>query len=117
VKPPAQCHLWQKEILDSKDLREAFQLVESYIDESHLHKTLMQCKTCGQLYFYEFYEEIDWDDGRDLQYQTYIPVDTEEEIVALKTASLLELFAFSPRLQSDWLAPGALEVRWVGKEP
>ena len=60
----------------------------------------------GQLYFYEFYEVVDWKDGNDKQYSTYIPVDTPEQIEALKASSVFDLLRFFPRLQG---------THWIGK--
>jgi len=96
---------------------EGFELLETYVEESHWWRYLLKCRECGQTYFFEFYEEIDWDEGKDPQYCTYIPVQTDEEIAAVREASLFDLMKFFPRLQVDF-PKGAKErsVRWV-KEP
>lgn len=70
----------------------------------------------GQLYFFEFYEEIDWEGGNDPQYTTYIPVETNEEIETLKKSSPLELLQFFPRLQIDFPKEAKEpKVWWNGK--
>ncbi len=38
----------------------------AYADESHFQRYLLKCRECGQLYFFEFLEEIDWSHGKDL---------------------------------------------------
>jgi hypothetical protein len=63
---------------------------------------LLRCRECGQLYFYEFFEWIDWEGGNDPQYTTYIPVESDTEIEALKKASSFELLKYFLRLQRDW---------------
>jgi len=55
-----------------------------------------------QLYFFEFYEEIDWDKGNDPQYTTYIPVSTIEQGVELALLEPLALVGASPRLCIDY---------------
>ena len=81
---------------------ERFELVELYVDESHRRRYLLKCRECGQLYFYEFYEIIDWDDGEGPQYSTYIPIETAAEIEALRATDHFDLRQFSPRLQDDF---------------
>ena len=74
-----------------------FELLETFVDESHLSRDLLKCKECGQLYFAEFYEEIDWEDGDDPQFWTYIPVQTGVEIEMLKRASPPKLLEYLPQ--------------------
>jgi hypothetical protein len=115
MKKPIRCVLWNKKDLISKDLNYTnFELVETLEEESHFSRRLMKCKECGQLYFKEFYEEIDWIDGDDPQYSTYIPVETKEEIDMLKKTSIFELLQYYPRIQDDF-PKGVKEatVRWV----
>lgn len=96
------------------NLKDDFTRLRVYHDESHFMRSLLQCKECGQLYFYEFTEEIDWEEGNDPQYRALIPVDSEEEaeeISALPPAELIQVF---PRLHIDWpSSAGAPEARWV----
>jgi hypothetical protein len=116
MKTPTQCALWENPRLIGRSPEQFFKRIDTYVDESHLMRSLLSCRECGQLYFYEFYEEIDWKDGDDPQYQTYIPVETDVEIEALKNASTVELLQFSPRLQRDF-PKGAEQpdTRWIGK--
>jgi len=66
------------------------------------------------LYFYEFYEVIDWMNGNDPQYRSYLPVDSIEEADELARLSVFDILDHYPRLQSDW--PTAAEhprVFWI----
>jgi len=117
IQKPLQCHLWQKEEVSSDDLAaENFAVVKTYLDESHAIRRLLQCRHCGQLYFYEFTEEIDWEGGNDPQHRVWIPVGSRAEAGELSRLPRLELLQLSPRLQSDW--PQEVEkpqVQWIGK--
>lgn len=113
---PMRCHLWKREGLTANDLRDAFEILETFESSSHLKRHLLRCKDCGQLYFYEFYEEIDWERGHDPQYQTYIPVETKDQIEALKATDNYTLLRYTPRLQKDWPSDAERpQVEWVGR--
>ena len=114
---PTNCHLWQMKTLTSKDLHGCFELVEEMSEEdSHYRRALLRCKSCGQLYLYEFYEWIEWEGGNDPQYQTWIPVASREEAVEVNKADYIELLKFSPRLQSDFPKDASEpKVFWVGR--
>jgi hypothetical protein len=91
-----------------------FELLDTYAKESHWWRYLLKCRECGQLYFFEFDEDIDWDEGNDPQYSIYIPVESDDQIAMLKDTSPLQLLRFFPRLQKvfpkDAEAPSA---HWV----
>lgn len=107
LKAPEQCHLWGKENIAREDLD--FDVVEVYEDSSHLGRALLRCKRCGQLYYYEFYEVIDWEEGDDKQYCTYIPVENDRGLIdTLNKKSSLELLGVSPKLQWDNGGP----IKW-----
>ena len=110
---PINCHLWQKEKLTPEDLD--FEIVETIEESSHFDRSILRCKRCGQLYFYEFLEFIDWEGGDDKMHVTHIPIE-EKDIEELKTKSSLELLAYSPRLQWDTHGENADKVIWIGKE-
>lgn len=99
---PEQCRLWKAGDLTSDELNGAFEVVSEYVDESHLIRRLDRCAECGQLYFYEFYEEIDWVAGNDPQYRTYIPVKDAAEAARLSEMNRLELLSLTPRLNKDY---------------
>ncbi len=64
MKKPLRCVLWKNPELVREPMRERFTLLDTYADESHLWRYLLKCRECGQYYFFEFYEEIDWVGGR-----------------------------------------------------
>jgi len=91
-----------------------FELIETFADESHFWRYLLKCRECGQRYFFEFYEQIDWDGGEDPQYSTYIPVETDADVAALNATTVSGLLEFSPRLQKDYPKEAKEpRVRWV----
>jgi hypothetical protein len=94
VSIPTECHLWNKKVLTRDDLRTSLELVKTYEDDSHLMKSLLRCKDCGHLYFHEFYEIVDWEQGNDAQYSTWIPVDDAASSDALNDLSPLELLQY-----------------------
>ena len=102
MKPPTQCVLWDRPELILEPISQRFESLETYEEESHFWRYLLKCRECGQLYFYQFYEEIDWDQGNDPQESMYIPLDCKEEAENLKNKSLFELHQCFPRLQKDF---------------
>ena len=100
MKEPIRCILWKSpELVEPAAVR--FEPVATYDDTNHWSRALLKCRECGQLYFYEFYEQTDWDCGDDPQ-STYIPIETEAEIETLKSQPPLGLLQFVPRLQKDF---------------
>jgi hypothetical protein len=92
---PSKCHLWHAEAITSNDLTvEQFAIIETYSDEEHFRRQLRRCKSCSQLYFYEFFE-TSGPDGDDPQYSTYVPVETQIDIEALKQTDHWGLLDFS----------------------
>lgn len=116
---PTRCHLWKQPKLVPEDLAgEHFDVIETYADDGHISRRLVKCKLCGQLYFREFYEEIDWRDGNDPQYTTLIPVKTNAQIEALKQLSLFELMDVLPQLRKDFPKEADQpKVYWIKKRP
>jgi hypothetical protein len=53
---------------------------------------------------------VDWKDGNDKQYSTLVPVQTPEEVAALKQTTIFTLMTYFPRLQFDGRKPA-----WIGK--
>ncbi len=115
MKEPTNCILWTKpELIAPAGAR--FEPIATYKDDNHWSRCLLKCRECGQLYFYEFYERVDWDDGDDPQYSTYIPVETEAEIETLKRQPPMGLLQFCPRLQKDFpKGAKAPRIHWVRK--
>jgi hypothetical protein len=112
LRQPTQCVLWDKpQLVGQPPVKDMFETVETFVDTSHLERTLFKCRECGQLYFYEYYEHVDFGDGNDREYLTYIPVEAPEDIAAMKEGTVFDLMRFFPRLQ---LQTG-MSPAWVGK--
>jgi hypothetical protein len=92
---PSECVLWRRENLAIEELRNIFEPLLSFAEDSHFVRKLLRCKECGHLYFYEFYEEIDWKEGKDGQYWTWIPVDDRDTARELSRLSLLDVLQFA----------------------
>jgi hypothetical protein len=114
---PRQCVYWDNpELVCSTLMKELFELIDTYADEIHLRRYLLKCRECGQLYFFEFYEWIDWEHGNDPQYSKYIPVPTMDDAQMLRKASQAELLLFSPSLNIDFPKDAdAPTIYWAGK--
>jgi hypothetical protein len=111
LRQPTQCALWEHPERALGKFSETFELVEEYVDDSHHERSLWKCRECGQLYFREWYEHVDWDEGDDKIYTTLIPVQTMDEVAALKATTVFTLLLYSPRLQLDGQQPV-----WIGKD-
>ncbi len=110
-----RCHLIEGTPTES-DLSPSdahFDVIKTFEEDSHLSRRILKCKRCGQLYFYEFYEEIDWKEGNDSQYCTYIPIETVEEAEELNKKSQFALLGVVPRLQDDFLQDGTKTIEWM----
>lgn len=112
---PEQCHLWKTEELSDGDLDNIFDILQTYSEDSHFSRRLVKCKQCEQLYIKEFYEKIDWVDGEDSQYVTYIPVKNAEEAETISKVGLWEFQTFSPRINRDWPKGKPRRIYWIGK--
>jgi hypothetical protein len=110
LRHPTQCVLRENPDRVGGGFGEFFEEVESYEDSNHLSRSLYKCRECGQLYFHEWWEWVDWDEGNDKQYSTLIPVQTQEEIAALKQTTTVTLMTYFPRLQFDGFKPA-----WIVK--
>ena len=75
-------------------LYDSFNTVKLYTNEYHNERSLKICKFCGQLYFYEFIEIIDFRDGNDSEYHTYIPIKSIKDADKLNKLSNMELSVF-----------------------
>jgi hypothetical protein len=111
LRQPTQCVMWERPELALEKFSKTFEMVEKYEEESHLSHSLWKCRECGQLYFHEWYEWVDWEEGQDKTYVTLIPVQTPEEIAALKQTTILTLMSYFPRLQLD-----NRKAVWIGKD-
>jgi len=97
-------------------LKKGFELVAQYADEAHLRRYLLKCRECGQLYFFEFYEWIDWEKGNDPQYTKLIPVSTVEQATELACLEPSALLGISPQLCIDFPKEARNStVYWIGR--
>ena len=115
MKAPVQCVLWKTpELIRDPSFMSSdpFEGLETFEEDEHFRRFLFKCRECGQLYIYDFYEEINWSGGDDTQIVTYIPVETDEEIKMLKDAWVPEIMQVFPRLVKD-LSTGT--AAWVLK--
>jgi hypothetical protein len=110
LPPPTGCALWEHPERAGGKFSEIFEEVASYEDSSHLERALYMCLECGQQYFFEWYEWVDWDGGNDRCYSTLIPVQTQEQLEALKQTDMFSLMRYYPRLHLDGGTP-----IWNGK--
>lgn len=110
LNPPVGCEFWEHPERLAGEFAGLLEKVESYEDGNHLTRSLYKCCQCGQLYFYEWWEWVDWEDGNDRSYVTLIPVQTREEIEALKQTDNFSLMTYFPRLHLDGGTPA-----WTGK--
>lgn len=98
----AVCKLWKEPELVNSPLQERFELSETIEKLSHWWRYVLTCRCCGQRYFYEFYEEIDWASGKDPQYSVWVPFETDEQLSALKDCPPRQFAGLAPRLCKDW---------------
>lgn len=115
LTPPARCALWRSpELIEQRPWSELFEHLETFADAPHWWRHLLRCRECGQRYFYEFYEEIDWEDGGDPQYKTLVGITAEDDIEALKATNWLTLLGVTPRLQIDFPKDADKpRIRWI----
>ena len=112
---PVQCRLWQNEKITQEDL--VLETIKTYGDSLHAWHKLLRCPLCGQLYFYEFYEDKNPDWGSDDIYETYIPVSTVKEADAMRDASPMSLLSYIPQLRED--LPNHAQtpiIHWYGRD-
>jgi len=112
LRHPTQCVLWEHpERVKGSAFSRCLEEIACYEQGRHQTRTLEKCRECGQLYFYDWFEWSEREEGIDWAVSNLIPVQTEAEIEALKQASSSDLLLYWPRLQ---MAGG--EVGWVGKD-
>ncbi|QIE44050.1 hypothetical protein G5B38_00090 [Pseudohalocynthiibacter aestuariivivens] len=100
---PIQCRLWSEPtILADKGHGEVFENIETFRDSSHDMRALVRCRECGQRYIFDYHEEIDWENGNDPTYLTYVPVRNDADIAQMRNvADQIGILQFHPRLQYD----------------
>ena len=97
------CILWKApDATVAKGLPAQFALLKTFVKQSHWWRYLLECRCCGQRYVFEFYEEVDWEGGKDPQFTTWVPVGTDDAVAAVQAAAPGQLGGFIPRLCKDW---------------
>jgi hypothetical protein len=86
--------MWNNQTFTREEFYNAFQPIKVYSEESHFERGLLVCSEFGQNYFYKFYEEIDWDEGEDGLYMTWITIEDIECADELYLLSPLDLASF-----------------------
>ena len=94
----SDCHLWRTDTVP-KDELDKLEEVETFLEDSHLMRRVKRCHDCGQFYFYEFYEEIDYTQGDDPQWRALIPVQSIAEARELAKGDVLHMTKRTPRIQ------------------
>lgn len=88
-------------------LNDALGNVKMYQKDYHHERQLKRCASCGQLYFHEFYEEVDYRDGEDRQYFIFIPVvnikaaDELNKLTRFELTSFPGIYKYSPPYDAE----------------
>lgn len=96
---PIQCRYWNEPEALNGGYWDAFERLRHIVDERHLDRMELRCKECGQHYFYEFTEEVNFGDGGDPHIISLIPVRSEGDMQTLLQTSALGFRTVYPRLQ------------------
>lgn len=96
-----------------REARREFKEVKSLVEETHLFRRILKCNECGQIYFYLFYETVDWERGNDPQYTIFIPVRNMKEAEELNMKTLFELTCTVPRLQFNFVRDDTRSIEWI----
>ncbi|HMX33228.1 MAG TPA: hypothetical protein PKC66_13390, partial [Leptospiraceae bacterium] len=100
ITEPIDCHLWKIRFPSVEDWPLDLKTLVVFEEDVHFERSLKQCD-CGQLYFYEMIEFIDFERGEDPIYRTLIPIADEQTAVSLNSKSKFELINFLS-LRYDW---------------
>lgn len=100
----------------SKPIREFMELIEELErdDMDHWWRYLLKCRECGQMYFFEFFETIDWNHGNDPQLKLMVPVESRSEIEPLLRRAPGSPITGTRYLREFWPADGEKIIGWVG---
>ncbi len=113
MRKPTQCVLWNEVGLTPETLD--LEMVRVFVRSEHIERDLLKCCECGQLYFHEWYEHISFKHDDDM-YDTYIPIETEEEIQQLlDTKTSADLAKFLPQLHGSYTNNKNDGLRWIEK--
>lgn len=111
MKNPSQCLLWNKTHLTPADLD--LELLKVFQRDAHIERDLFKCRECGQLFFHEWYEHVNFTHDA-YMYDTYIPVETDDDVKTLSdTKTTLELMQFFPQLHGSFTNGKKESVQWL----
>ena len=114
MKAPTQCCLWNKDCVDLIDLD--LESTQTYTSGAHLKRNLLRCRECGQLYFHEWYEHVSFRHSS-YEYDTYIPVVSQDEIdMLLKAKTSADLLKFTPQLHGSYVNDAESTLRWIKED-
>ena len=89
------------------------ELKKIFINSAYLKRSLFKCRECGQLYFHEWYEHLNFKHDA-FMYDTFIPVETDEEIEQLSRAeSSADFTQFVPQLRGSFTNDADETLRWI----
>lgn len=96
------CVLWKDpDATLARPMKDVFSLEWESPCESHFWRYALKCRDCGQTYFFQFLEEIDWDEGLDAQVSIYIPYEGQSALDALKREDRLSVLLNRPQLRKE----------------
>lgn len=91
------------------------ELLEIFVRETHRERDLFKCRECGQLYFHEWYEHVDFKHGA-FMYETYIPIATKEEVLGISAVKdSAGLMQFLPQLHGSFTNDKDETLHWIEK--
>jgi hypothetical protein len=106
--------LHNRQSLTREDLRpELFSVLKTYTEDSHAARRCIKHLASGEIYLYDFVEEVDMVHGNDPQHRTYIPVADVAHADSLAALSSQTLQAMTPRLIDNWLADDTRTILWI----
>lgn len=113
---PFRCGLWRdpSPVADDR-FRRQFDFIATFADGSHASRHLLRCTGCGQLYLYDFHEEVNLRDGNDPQELTLLAVSSTMPLLGVLNAPTAEWRRLFPRLEVTPGAAGSV-ARWVTPE-
>jgi hypothetical protein len=115
MKKPTQCVLWHTKNITPRDLN--LELLKVYMRTAHIERDLFKCRECGQLYFHEWYEHVSFKHDA-YMYDTYIPIENEEEAQKLlETMNSAELAQFVPQLHGSFTNDDTETLKWYEEAP
>lgn len=95
-----KCELLCREKYKKEDWPNHLVTIEELVDDSDYMRSIKQC-SCGQIFFYEFIELKDYENGNDAIYRMLIPIPDRKTGHELNTKPSTELTKYTG-LRFDW---------------